>query len=200
MKTPIRFVGFGGILVAVLVIFATTAWKPSPSTKPNSNADMIKRGGYLVTAGGCDDCHSPKNFVPMGPVMIPVVDSTKRLSGHPGGKLPEVPKGVIGSDKWGGVFTNDLTGWAGPWGVSFARNLTPDVATGLGSWTPEMFINTMRKGKQMGEGRDLLPPMPWFNLAQLSDDDLRAIFAYLQTLKPITNAVPDPIPPLGMKK
>jgi hypothetical protein len=202
MNKSIRVLGWSGILAATAIILILSASKPAPAEESSSTtADLIKRGSYLVTAGGCDDCHSPKIFVQMGPVVVPMVDSTKRLSGYPANsKLPAVPEGIIAPDKWGGIVTNDLTGWVGPWGVSFARNLTPDVATGLGSWTPEMFIKTMRTGKQMGEGRDLLPPMPWFNYAQLTDDDLRAMFAFLQTLKPIENAVPDPIPPKGMKK
>ena len=72
---------------------------------------MIERGRYLVNLGGCNDCHSPKIFTPMGPVP----DTTMLLSGHPAdAKLPEVPKDLIAPDKWGAVTTNDLTAWAGP--------------------------------------------------------------------------------------
>lgn len=85
----------------------------------------------------------------------------------------------------------------GPWGVTFASNLTPEPTTGLGEWSEELFIRTMRSGKHLGVGRQILPPMPWFNYAKLSDDDLKAIFAYLRTLKPIVNAVPAPLPPAG---
>lgn len=154
----------------------------------------IKHGEYLVMVAGCEDCHSPKMFTAEGPMP----DSTKRLSGHPAGdKLPEVPEGIIGPDRWGALMNNHITAFAGPWGVSYARNLTPDVATGLGSWTEEMFIKALRTGKDMGEGRPILPPMPWQNIGRMTDDDLRAIFAYLKTLKPIENAVPDPVSPTG---
>jgi len=165
------------------------------SKKPSAAAkQVIKRGEYLVTVGGCDDCHSPKIFTPEGPVP----DTTKRLSGHPAeDKVPEVPGGALGPDKWGALTSNHFTAWAGPWGVSYARNLTPDVATGLGSWTEEMFIKALRTGKDMGEGRPILPPMPWPNYAQMTDEDLQAIFAYLMSLKPIENAVPDPVSPTG---
>jgi len=155
---------------------------------------MIEHGRYLVNLGGCNDCHSPKVFTPMGPVP----DTTRLLSGSPAANpLPEIPKGVIAQDKWGALATNDLTAWAGPWGVSFARNLTPDMATGIGSWTEEIFIKALRTGKDMGEGRDILPPMPWPGLAQLPDSDLKDIFAYLKSLKPIENSVPDPLAPTG---
>lgn len=163
------------------------------------SAAQIERGAYLVHAGGCNDCHSPKVFVKMGPMMVPMPDTSRLLSGHPANdKLPEIPKGVLGPDKWGAITTPDLTAWVGPWGVSFTRNLTPDVATGLGSWTEDMFVKTIKNGKQMGEGRDILPPMPWQELRNMTDADLKAIFAYLRSLKPVENAVPDPIPPPGM--
>jgi len=97
----------------------------------------------------------------------------------------------------GAITTNDLTAWAGPWGVSFARNLTPDIATGIGSWTEAIFIKALRTGKDMGEGRAILPPMPWPGIGQSTDADLKAMFAYLMSLKPIENAVPDPISPAG---
>ena len=134
----------------------------------------------------------------MGPMMVPVPDTTRLLSGHPAHpSLAKIPEGVITPDGWGALTTNDLTPWAGPWGVSFSANLTPDVATGLGSWTEAMFIKALRTGKHMGEGRDVLPPMPWSDLGKLNDDDLKAIFAYLKSLKPVENAVPDPMPPAG---
>jgi mono/diheme cytochrome c family protein len=181
------------VVVLSVLAFASLALNEDPQKKKD---DLVARGKYLVTIGGCDDCHTPKVFTATGPVP----DSTRRLSGHPANStLPEIPPNVLAPDKWGGLTTNDLTAWAGPWGVSFTRNLTPDTATGLGSWTPEIFIKALRTGKDMGEGRDILPPMPWFNYAQMTDQDLRAMFAYLQSLKPIENAVPDPISPTGHK-
>ena len=112
---------------------------------------QIKRGEYLVNFGGCNDCHSPKVFTPKGPMP----DPDRLLSGHPSGeKLPNLPKDLIAPDKWGGLFTNDLTAWVGPWGVTFASNLTPDEQTGIGLWTEELFIKTMRTGKHLGAGRD----------------------------------------------
>ena len=121
---------------------------------------------------------------------------TRRLAGHPAGdKLGAVPPGVIAPDKWAALVNGHLTAWAGPWGVSFSRNLTPDTATGLGSWTEEMFIKTIRTGKHQGEGRNLLPPMPWPVYKNMTDDDLKATWAFLRSLPPINNAVPDPVPP-----
>jgi hypothetical protein len=144
-----------------------------------------------VTIGGCNDCHSPKTMTERGPEP----DMSRALSGHPAGeKLPAVPKGVVSPDAWGTIANNGFTAYVGPWGMSFSRNLTPDTATGLGSWTEDMFIKTIREGKHQGEGRPLLPPMPWPMYRQMTDDDLKAVFAYLRTVPAINNPVPDPVP------
>lgn len=162
--------------------------------QPAANASQIERGKYLVTIGVCDDCHSPKIMTDKGPVP----DESRRLSGHPHDmKVSEYPAGVV-PEKWGAAGNDFFTAWAGPWGISFAANLTPDEKTGLGSWTPDMFRNAIRNGKHMGTGRPILPPMPWPNFREMTDDDLNAVFAYLRTLKPISNAVPDPVPPPAM--
>ena len=81
--------------------------------------------------------------------------------------------------------------------VSFAANLTPDTATGIGEWTEETFVRAIRTGKHQGQpnGREILPPMPWPAFKNLSDGDLRAIWAYLRSVKPVKNQVPFPIPP-----
>jgi hypothetical protein len=163
----------------------------APSAPAQSPVD---RGRYQVTLGGCHDCHTPKTFGPAGPEP----DMTRQLSGQPTSeKVLPVPPGVLGPDGWGALGSNNFTMWAGPWGISFARNLTPDVATGLGSWTEEMFIKTLRDGKHQGEGRPLLPPMPWQMYRNATDDDLKAIWAFLRSIPAVNNPVPDPVPPAG---
>lgn len=155
--------------------------------------EMVRHGQLLVTAGGCNDCHSPKSMGPHGPA----VDSSNVLSGHPSG-MPTPP--VIASAlKPGGwvLMGPDVTSFVGPWGISYSANLTPDSATGIGAWTEDQFIQTLRKGKHLGmdNGRPILPPMPWEGLARLSDGDLKSIFAYLQSLPAIENRVPGPVSP-----
>jgi hypothetical protein len=175
---------------SLLYLLLAAACAPG-DTQPRTNADAVARGRYLVTLGGCNDCHTPKRFTPAGPVP----DSSRFLAGHPADlKLPPVPPGVLGPDRWGALVTPTLTAWAGPWGVSFTANLTPDPS-GLASWTVEQFIQTMRTGKHLGMGRPILPPMPWYDIGQLTDDDLRAVFAFLRTVRPVQNPVPAPIPP-----
>jgi len=155
----------------------------------------VERGKYLVMVGGCNDCHTPKVMTPAGPVL----DTTRILAGHPADALlAEIPQGVVGPGKWMALTNEHLTAWAGPWGVSFAYNLTPDRETGIGDWPEDMFIKTLRTGKFMGASRDILPPMPWQSIGQMTDDDLRAIFAYLKSLPPVRNKIHDPLPPPQM--
>jgi len=154
----------------------------------------VVRGEYLVTFGGCHDCHTPKV---RGPGGAPVPDAAKLLSGHPE-KLP--PSSWSADDMKRNVAATTkemLTAWAGPWGVSFAINLTPDKETGIGEWSEESFIKMPRSGEHQGQpnGRDILPPMPWFDMKDLRDQDLKAIWAYLRSLPPIKNQVPFPTPP-----
>jgi hypothetical protein len=60
----------------------------------------------------------------------------------------------------------------------------------MGVWTEERFLKTIRTGKHWGEGRPIQPPMPWPTLGHLTDEDLKAVYAYLRTIPPIKNEVP----------
>jgi len=149
----------------------------------------IERGRYLVQAVGCSDCHTPLKLTDQGPVP----DLSRGLSGHPEQlALPPAPV-AQGPWIWGGAGTN--TAFWGPWGVSFASNLTPDKDTGIGNWSDASFVASLRTGKHLGAGRPILPPMPWRAIGQLTDQDLRAVFRYLQHQPAIKNKVPEPLPP-----
>lgn len=158
-----------------------------------SHEDLVKRGAYLVEIMSCHDCHTPKVMTDQGPAP----DPNRLLSGHPADeKLASITdKSVLQNYA---LFNMSLTAAIGPWGTSFAANLTPDE-TGLGNWTIGQFGKAIREGQSKGmDGtRMLLPPMPWQNLRNISDDDLAAIWAYLQSIPPIENVVPTPIPPAG---
>jgi len=171
-------------LAAALLIPGAVLAQGSTTSSP------VKRGEYLVSITGCHDCHTPLAMGPSGPEP----DMTRALSGHPQDLAVKAPAAV--SEPWMGAFTPTLTGWSGPWGVSFAANLTPDAETGvLRDFTEEQFIQTMRTGRHQGQGRPILPPMPWQNFAQMTDDDLKAVFAYLRQIPAVNNKVPDPLPP-----
>ena len=160
-----------------------------PTTASKARAARIERGAHLVRTMGCNDCHTPWKLGPRGPEP----DMTRALTGHPADfTLPPPPPA---SGPWVGHIAATNTAWAGPWGVSFTANLTPDPETGLGKWTEDMFMATMRTGRHQGKGRQLLPPMPYWMLGNLEDEDLRSLFAYLQSLPPVKNRVPAPIDP-----
>jgi hypothetical protein len=126
----------------------------------------------------------------MGP-NGPEPDMDRALSGHP--ESIKITKGPKLDGPWMAAGSNTFTAWSTPMGIAFTANLTPDNNTGLGQWTEQMFIDTIRKGKHMGTSRDLLPPMPWPVYRNFTDDDLKAIFAYLRTVPAVHNQVPDPI-------
>jgi len=174
-----------GALVAAIGTAACTGPEAASQTS------RVERGKYLVTIGGCNDCHTPLKMGPKGPEP----DMARMLSGHP--ESFEISTGTTpASAQW--MMTAAVTGTAfsGPWGVSFAANLTPDQNTGLGIWTEDMFIRTIRTGKHMGVSRDILPPMPWPMYRNATDEDLKSIYAFLRNIRPIHNRVPTPLPPL----
>jgi hypothetical protein len=190
------------LLLALCLVPLVVACQPAPSDAPAADTeaasaapaaapaslDPVARGQYLVTAMACNDCHTPWVMGPEGPHP----DATRLLSGHPEEMAMPAPPTPAGPWTWSGAATN--TAFAGPWGVSFAANLTPDPS-GLAAWDKATFVAALRSGKHFGQSRPILPPMPWPSYSKLTDEDLGAIFAYLQSIPPIANHVPDPVPP-----
>jgi len=158
---------------------------------------QVAWGKHIVTIGGCNDCHTPKKMGPQGPED----NMDLELSGSPSQMPPiNIDRKEIESK---GLSVSDFTEWIGPWGISYTANITSDSTTGIGNWTEDQFILCLRKGKYGGapQGRNLLPPMPWQGIGQMTDDELKAVYAYLKSTKPIHNIVPQPQPPvLAMKK
>jgi len=177
-------------LIAVVVLGGASARAGDDGTAPD--AARVERGQYLVVFGGCNDCHTPMKMGENGPEP----DMDRMLSGHPQDVVISEPA-ALGEGPWMAAASATFTAWSGPWGVSFTRNLTPDDETGLGTWSEQEFIDTLRNGRRRGIGRELLPPMPWPGIGKLSDEDLAAIYAYLKTIPAISNRVPDPLPPAG---
>lgn len=165
-----------------LITLAAAAAAAMSSTRPRADAE---HGRYLVSIMGCNDCHTPLTLGKNGPEP----DMTRFLSGHPEQLGPLPAARAQGPWLWAGAGTS--TAFSGPWGVSYAANLTPDRNTGLGIWTEEMFVKAIRTGRHMGTSREILPPMPWPAYRNASDEDLKSIYAFLRTLKPMVNHVPD---------
>lgn len=183
-------IGAAGVVLAGAIGTATPSASEQSAAPATAPAVDLERGAHLVKTMGCNDCHTPWTMGPKGPEP----DMTRALTGHPAEmKMPAPPQLPPGPWLWMGAATN--TAFAGPWGVSFAANLTPDKDTGLGDWTFDMFKATMRTGLHQGKGRPVLPPMPWFSVGALDDTDMRHLFGYLQSLVPVRNRVPDPVEP-----
>lgn len=200
------------IITLVLAIFIFSKCSENKSTDDGNKKDstvvsdapnyggfesQVKWGEHLVAIIGCNDCHTTKKMGPAGPEP----DLSLLLSGHPSA-MPNLDINRKELESKGLMATADLTEFVGPWGISYASNITSD-STGIGNWKEDQFIYCLRNGKWMGlpDARTLLPPMPWQNFAQMTDDELKAMFAYLKSTKPIHNIVPMPQPPvMGMKK
>ncbi|MEO8664874.1 MAG: diheme cytochrome c-553 [Ignavibacteria bacterium] len=196
MKAKLIIVCF--TLVSFLFVFSQCSdigTDKNHTSKPSFGGfdSQVKWGEHLVTVGACNDCHTPKKMTPQGPVL----DETLLLSGHPAlMPPPDIDRKEIESK--GLAVTQTLTAWVGPWGTSYTANLTPDE-TGIGNWQESNFITALRDGKYKGvaSGRTLLPPMPWDQYKKMSDDEIKAIFAYLKSIKPIRNLVPQAQPPVS---
>jgi mono/diheme cytochrome c family protein len=182
-----RATTIAAVTAAIVQILAA----PTDATAQDApSAGKAARGKYLVATSGCMDCHTPMKMGANGPEF----DLARMLSGHPEQLvMPPVP--ALPEGPWLVISSATNTAFAGPWGVSFSANLTPDADTGLGRWTLRDFSQTIRTGRHMGRGREVLPPMPIPVYNNFTDDDLAAIFAYLQTLPPIRNRVPEPWAP-----
>lgn len=164
---------------------------PSQEEQQMSREELKKRGEYLANTMGCHDCHSPKKMGEQGPELIPEL----LLSGFQAeNQLPEISTDAL--EKGWILMNQDLTGFAGPWGISYAANLTSDD-TGIGTWSYDQFKTALTKGKFKGleNSRMLLPPMPWQNFTTMEEDEIKALFEFLQNTKPVENIVPAPVPP-----
>jgi mono/diheme cytochrome c family protein len=188
--------GFALLAVAAVVSYQSRAGAPL-ATAPlrDKSADdsalrSIERGEYLVQIAGCNDCHTPWKMTEHGPAP----DMSRMLSGHPQHIALRAPVADPASGwVWSGAMTN--TAFAGPWGISYAANLTPDSLTGMAVWDEDRFIKAMRTGRHFGEARPIMPPMPWQNVGRMTDEDLRSVFAYLKSIPAVRNQVPDCQPP-----
>jgi len=178
------------ILFATAVVVGCGEDSPVVSVSAASESTRVERGKYLVSVLGCNDCHTPLKVGPAGPEP----DLSRFLSGHPEHMGALHASTAQGPWLWAGAATN--TAFSGPWGVSYAANLTPDQNTGLGIWTEEMFVKAIRTGRHMGTSRPIMPPMPWPAFRNATDEDLKSIYAFLRTIKPMTNHVPDYQPPV----
>ena len=147
---------------------------------------QVKWGENLVKIGGCNDCHTPKKMGANGPEN----DMSLMLSGHPA-QMPPADFDMKEAAKKNLIVTQTFTSWTGPWGTTYAVNLTSD-STGIGNWKEEQFVKCIKEKKWMGleNTRPLMPPMSMMPVTEMSEDELKAIFAYLKTTPAIKNVAP----------
>jgi mono/diheme cytochrome c family protein len=174
------------LVVNVVTVAAIAAGcGEAADAKGAAEAPSAQRGEYLVTAAGCNDCHTPLKMGPNGPER----DYSRRLSGHPADLvMPEPPPTT---EAWNVNVGATMTAWHGPWGTTYTANLTPDDETGLGTWDQQTFIDTIRNGRHMGKGRPIMPPMPIDMIRTYTDEDLASIYLYLQSIPAVNNPVPE---------
>jgi hypothetical protein len=176
------------LLVAGALVLSTVAGSAC-TTEPDDTAPSVELGRHLASIAACHDCHTPLRLGPDGPEP----DMARMLSGHPAGLTVDAHPELAAPWAWAGTGTN--TAFAGPWGITYAPNLTPHENTGLGIWTEEMFVQAIRTGRHMGQSRPIQPPMPWRSYAEMTDHELRSLYAWLRTIPPVENLVPDYRPP-----
>lgn len=194
MSTPRIFVC---ILLPLLLshpVFAQDPVGPAFTPHlPNLGAEA-RHGERLVANGGCHGCHTPVKVE--ADRLVP--DASRLLSGYPDGFDPpgssRLPVG------WLAVAVASRSAFTGPWGTSFASNLTPDPETGLGQWTEENFVHVMRTGRHLWSGQPYLPPMRKEAFGRYSDSELKAIWAYLRSVPAVRNEVPAARPPVGSNR
>jgi hypothetical protein len=187
---------FAVLAIALSAAFAapteaqtTSGLSSAQSTAAPPSDDKVARGKYIVSTSGCHDCHTPWKVGPNGPEP----DMTRALSGHPQDMKLSPPPVV--PEPWVMVAAATNTAYAGPWGISYTANLTPDAETGIGKWTLRNFVDTIRSSRHLGRGRDVLPPMPVQVYRNWTDADFEAVYSYLRTVPAIKNQVPEPVAP-----
>lgn len=144
----------------VSILINTMPSKAAPGTRP-AESDKAAYGAYLFTASACADCHTPQD------------------KGTP----------VKGLENAGGF------AFKFPGGTTYSSNITPDKETGIGNWTEEQFVNRFAvfadsayQAPTVGAGQ-FQTVMPWSMYAKMKKEDISAIYAYLQTIKPVKHAV-----------
>ena len=175
------------LIITIAAIFTVSCDRETVSPEKFS-AEQVREGETLVLEGSCNFCHTPE---------LTEDDKYfgKILFGYPSDKkLPELPNVPFGSQQWMEFVSNlDSTVWIAGNMVVFSANITPDIETGIGSWSKDDFINTIRTGMHPGWKKKVNKPMPWLDYAKLSNDELTSIYSYLMTQQPVHNKVPEPV-------
>ena len=150
--------------------------------------------GFAVVAVATWSCAKPAENTPAPLTQEQKLARGEYLTTIMGCNDCHTPGTFYGQPDFSRKLSGSELGWVGPWGTTYARNLTPDAETGLGSWTEDDIAKALRTG-QRPNGTEILPPMPWPMYTNLTDDDVHSIAAYLKSLPAVSHKVPDKLAP-----
>jgi len=169
-KYSVLIVALGLVLVALAI-----PTKPA-NADAHAQGDILAQGRYIATIAGCTSCHTPDRPEYLNPQTL-TIDQIKTLA-FDGNDALDISKFLAG----GRAF--DL----GPGGVVYTRNLTPDDATGLGTWTDEQIHLAITTGLSK-DGKTLFPVMPYHVYNGMADSDVEAVIAFLKSVNAVENTV-----------
>ncbi len=166
---------FGALLAAgmALAVLAVLAARPAAA---QAMEDPVVRGEYLASVAGCLNCHTPLQAAYNNPETL-TLDQIKTLSMREE-DAADTTRLLAG----GRVFP------LGPAGIVISANITPDMETGIGSWTNDEIKTAIRTGLRP-DGRVLFPLMPYPVYNSMDEHDLDAIVAYLRSVPAVVNPI-----------
>lgn len=175
---PIRTITVSCITAALAlgaVAFAATTTHTTTTTRRTATAKSAK-----PAAGGA----STAKLIERGKYLATVANCNDC----------HTPGTLFGAPDFSRQLSGSELGWNGPWGTSYARNLTPDMETGLGYYSAQDIVNAIKSGHRL-DGKPMLPPMPWQDYQAFPAQDLLAIATFLKSLPPIVHKAPEVLPP-----
>ncbi len=175
-----RRLSLGFLFLSLVILASGKTFSEEPFPKEWEQKSYVERGKYLVDhLAECVGCHTP-----LGPGGPGDSDMNLYLSG-----VPEKFAGVkIGPPQ--------VAGFPGPGGAKYyPKNITPDPETGIGKWSEEQFVKTLKTSIRPDGTRYDSSDMPWNYFKNMKEEDIRAIYRYLRTVKPIRNKVPANVSP-----
>lgn len=164
------------LCLSALAIIGLT--QPAQASHPLQEDDPVSRGEYLATIAGCTSCHTPDGAEYQNPESM-TFEQIKTIAFEGNLALDEA-KLLAG----GRAFP------LGPAGVVYSRNITPDKETGIGAWTDEQIKLAIKTGVNV-KGEVLFPVMPYHVYNGMADQDLEDIVAFLRSVEPVSNTVPE---------
>jgi mono/diheme cytochrome c family protein len=177
-------------LVGLVAAGILTTFTALNAQETESEEDLIARGQYLTEVASCITCHTPL-LEQYNDLAATTLEDLQVLALFERNAFDTDERLLAGGRPF------DL----GPAGLIISPNLTPDEETGLGTWTAEEIKTAIQLGIHK-DGRQLHPLMPSHLYYNMADADLDAIVAFLQSLEPVENMVPDPqtaIPPRNLE-